>query len=91
MVNTAVTSFRDNFLRELDRTEVIVEFTKKDGTLRKMRCTLADYLIPLEKTPRGSQGAYSEAAQRVFDLDLNEWRAFRWDSVVKWTTLPITY
>ena len=61
--------------------DVRVEFEKKDGTLRTMRCTLAEDRIPEDKRPKNTETKFSDEAQRVFDLDLNEWRSFRWDSI----------
>jgi hypothetical protein len=58
-----------------------VTFTKVDGTSRTMRCTLRDQYLPEQF--RGKGTILTEAANviRVFDLDLNEWRSFRVDSV----------
>jgi WYL_2, Sm-like SH3 beta-barrel fold len=65
--------------------DLCVTFTKKDGTLRDMRCTLVEGKIPSDKIPKteGSAVTSSGSAVRVFDLDKTEWRSFRWDSVTK--------
>lgn len=60
---------------------VCITFTKSDGTEREMRCTLVESLIPTDKAPKGSGRTTSDAVQRVFDLDKQEWRSFKWDSV----------
>lgn len=66
-----------------------VVFTKKDGTEREMRCTLNPSLIPQEKQPKLSESEEGSStvgsAVRVFDLDKQEWRSFRWDSVKQFT------
>jgi hypothetical protein len=61
---------------------VTIEFTKKDGTNRVMKCTLNSDTIPVELHPK-NEGvtSKSEEAQRVFDVEKNEWRSFRWDSL----------
>ena len=65
--------------------DLSITFTKKDGTVRDMRCTLSAGRIPADKTPttegKGSQTTGS--AVRVFDTEKQEWRSFRWDSVTK--------
>lgn len=73
-------------LRDANTKNLCVTFTKKDGTERKMRCTLASSRIPEDKTPAGSEAPDSQtsgSAVRVFDTDVNEWRSFRWDFVTK--------
>ena len=76
-------------LYDQDNKGVMVEFTKKDGTDRKMLCTLAATLIPDEAKPKtpASEVVSEEVpqktpeAQRVYDLEKQAWRSFRWDSV----------
>lgn len=67
-----------NILRE---REVTVIFTKKDGTERKMLCTLSENKIPEEKVPTGSGKTKNSDALAVFDLEKEEWRSFRYDSL----------
>ena len=72
------------WLRGLLRNEeVTITFTKKDGTEREMYCTLKSDNIPSEKAPKNSGKAQSDESIAVFDLDKEEWRSFRWDSVRK--------
>lgn len=65
--------------------DLCVTFTKKDGTVRDMRCTLCEGRIPTDKQPKteGTSGSDSGSAVRVFDTEKQEWRSFRWDSVTK--------
>lgn len=63
--------------------ETVVTFTKVDGSEREMRCTLNDTLIPEDKHPKGTGGVVDELTLRVFDLDKNEWRSFKMESVIK--------
>lgn len=67
-------------LHDNDIKDLCVTFTKKDGTERKMFCTLAESLIPADKIPKEA-GSTGGSALRVFDTQLNEWRSFRWDSI----------
>jgi hypothetical protein len=73
-------------LRDANTKDLCVTFTKKDGTERAMQCTLAESRIPSDKIPKSDgtvAGQGSDAAARVFDTEINEWRSFRWDSVTK--------
>lgn len=69
-------------------TPIVVVFTKKDGTERKMRCTLNSKLMPkieiIEndfKKLASKNISRSDTAQRVYDLDIMNWRSFSWNSV----------
>lgn len=64
----------DNLLESV----VEVTFTKKDGTERVMNCTLMEDYLP-ETTGVGK--AASLDAVSVYDVDKEDWRSFRWDSV----------
>ena len=63
--------------------ETTITFTKKDGSERKMRCTLNEESIPSEKSPKKAGKAQSEDAIAVFDVEKSDWRSFRFDSVKK--------
>lgn len=70
------------FLKEaLTDGTMLVTFTKKDGTERKMRCTLQEAYKqePKESTSTRSVPTTSLA---VYDLDVQGWRSFRWDSIL---------
>lgn len=71
-----------NWLKSLLREQkVTIEFEKKDGTLRKMICTLSEKEIPAEKMPKGTGKAKSDEILAVFDVENDGWRSFRWDSM----------
>jgi uncharacterized phage-like protein YoqJ len=69
-----------SILRDLD---VTIEFVKKDGSLRKMICTLSESKIPIEKTPKNTGKAKTDDVLAVFDVENDGWRSFRWDSIKK--------
>ena len=48
-----------------------------------MLCTLAENKIPSEKMPKNNGKSKSDDALAVFDVEKNDWRSFRWDSVTK--------
>lgn len=65
-----------------DQSGVRVVFTKVDGTERSMLCTLAESNIPVSHQPKTkSDTSTSGSAVRVFDVEGQQWRSFRWDSV----------
>jgi len=85
----------------LQNSEVTVTFTKADGTDRDMLCTLDHSRIPVSvaktisttapvdgivresKKPRKEPDPHSI---RVFDLEKQEWRSFRFERLRKVTT-----
>jgi hypothetical protein len=72
-----------NWLRSLLKESVVsITFTKKDGDERVIKATLKEDLIPEEMIPKGtSTRKKSEESQSVFDVEKDEWRSFRWDSI----------
>ena len=74
---------RDWLKSVLHEREVTIFFTKKDGTERELRCTLAENKIPQEKLPKNSGKSKSDDSLAVFDVEKDAWRSFRWDSVKK--------
>jgi hypothetical protein len=62
---------------------LIVEFTKKNGEKRKMKCTTSLDRIPESEHPQeGSTFTYNtEKSLRVYDIEAEGWRSFRVDSV----------
>ena len=61
-----------------------ITFTKKDGTERTIVGTLMNDLIPVDKQPKGTDRVHSVDVQPVYEVELDEWRSFRWDSVVSY-------
>lgn len=77
-----------------DKTDVYVEFVKKDKTLRKMKATLNFNNIPKEKYPKSSEKKEIEKDIkepivekdpfiRAFDREKLEWRGFKFSSILK--------
>lgn len=75
----------NSFLKEkLTGGVVDVLFLKKDGSQRRMKCTLRQDLLPAQvdleeavqkKTPNPDLAA-------VWDIDKQAWRSFRYDSII---------
>jgi hypothetical protein len=58
---------------------VSVKFEKKDGSLREMKCTLKD--VPVYEKKTQTPRKQNDEVMSVFDVDLQEWRSFRLDSL----------
>ncbi len=85
--------FRDWVRGLLQSQPITVSFIKSDGTQRDMRCTLNWDHIPEDKRPKTPDtgpvdGIVRESKQRrepdvhslrVFDVEKQEWRSFRYD------------
>lgn len=65
----------------LQVSEMTVTFEKLDGTTRQMLCTLLESEIPEEKRPKNSGKTQSDESIAVFDVEKQDWRSFRYDSV----------
>ena len=66
----------------LESSVVEIVFTKKDGTERTMHCTLQeDYLPELQTESLSDKDKLKKDAIAVFDVEVENWRSFRWDSI----------
>ena len=78
--------YTKDMIREAARAGVIdVQFTKKDGSLREMRCSLQEqYLPPLigEAETKDNPDVLA-----VWDIEVEGWRSFRIDSVLIMETI----
>ena len=78
----------DNIMNETEiksaLREGIVEivFTKKDGSEKTLFVTTNFADIPFDKQPQGTTKHLSDEVCRCFDVQIKEWRSFRWDSVI---------
>jgi hypothetical protein len=73
----------------LQKGPVMVTFVKADGTEREMKCTLSGDFRPATPAPTTTvtdskpRRHPDEHSLRVFDLDKNEWRSFRFERLRK--------
>lgn len=62
-----------------------IKFTKTNGEVREMICTLKDdVVVPHEKTTDRVK-AINEEVLAVWDCEKNAWRSFRFDSILEHT------
>ena len=71
-----------DFLKGILKDGVVsLKFEKKDGSIREMNATLKeDVVIPYEKKT-DKEKKVSKDVMAVFDIDKQEWRSFRLDSL----------
>lgn len=79
-------AFKPWLISHLRMGNVTVDFEKVNGEFRSMECTLQESAIPETQLPKPlAEGAtprkVSEESLRVFDVNKQEWRAFRWDKI----------
>ena len=60
-----------------------VIFKKKDGTERTMLCTLNPTMVKEYEKKTEQTKTVNKDTCPVYDLDKNEWRSFRYDSVIE--------
>jgi hypothetical protein len=65
----------------LKTTGMEIVFTKKNGEERTMRCTTNLKVVPSNQHPNGNGYASSSNVKKVYDIDKQDWRSFRVDSV----------
>lgn len=69
---------------------VEVKFVKVNGEERVMLATLNEGLIPIDLLPNDNPDVIIERSmpnpdvQRVYDVEKDAWRSFRWDSIISW-------
>ena len=70
-----------------------VTFTKKDGTIRLMRCTLRQDKIEVPLSTKEQQEVVLRPNNviRVFDLENNGWRSFDYTAVKQFTIKGSNY
>ena len=75
---------QDEIITQLKMEIVNIEFMKKDGTRRKMTCTLMPEMLPdqIDLEEHVQSKAYNPDILAVFDTDKDGWRSFRWDSLL---------
>lgn len=72
---------REELVNLLKENVIQVLFIKRDGTERLMFATLMETRIPSRKLSETTPRHYSEENIRVFDIEKQEFRAFRIDSI----------
>ena len=82
-----------NELRELLKTDLVtVNFHKMDGTKREMHCTMIpQYLPAMKELNPNIKYAPSPIIITVWDLEQNQWRSIKFDSILSIETDYFNY
>lgn len=82
-MKTEKVKLHHNAISMLLKTGIVeVEFIKKNGEYRKMKCTTKLDYIPKDKHPTGEGNALiNEKVMRVYDINAEGWRSFNVDSI----------
>lgn len=73
---------REQLVQLLSEHRCIVKFTKVDGELREMPCTLRpDLLPPITESKDKKEKKPNDSVLSVWCTDKQSWRSFRIDSV----------
>lgn len=78
---------KNQYLRDTLKEKVaIVTFTKRDGSVRTMRCTLKADLLPpqtdVEEQVQDKNPTAPAESLAVWDLEKAAWRSFRFDTIL---------
>jgi len=71
----------EEILKLLSNNDCEVTFTKVDGSVRVMPCTLRATALPLKLTESKNTKEKNTAVISAYCLDKQEWRSFRVDNV----------
>ena len=78
---------RDEMINALRQSNCRVVFTKVNGEVRDMLCTLEESVLPeLKSKPEDKKRQPNEAIIRAFDLNKEEFRSFRVENVTSFET-----
>lgn len=78
---------RETLIKNLEKNIMQIEFTKVNGELRVMHCTLDEMYTP-ETFSENKKN--NDEVLPVWDIDIGAWRSFRLDSVNKISILEVT-
>jgi hypothetical protein len=76
---------RDEIIAILQKHEAVVTFTKVNGEIRTMPCTLQEHIVPAAaaKQEGSTAKAVNDNVVSAWCTDKQAWRSFRVDSVTE--------
>ena len=90
-METVRQAYKDGIIANLKERTCEVTFTKKNGDVRVMQCTLMEIVLPAAKKDepltQKKVRAVNEEVCVVYDVNAPGWRSFRWDSVTDFKLL----
>ena len=79
---------KDEIKNQLKNNIGTIKFKKKDDSVRVMKCTLSEELLPESDFTQGehkSKKTSNPDSLAVWDLDKLAWRSFRVDSILEYS------
>lgn len=77
--------FKDTVKNILRSGVVAVQFTKTDGSIRNMQCTIKKELLPAIEVVESAEPKKVRAVNPdvcpVYDVEIASWRSFKYDSI----------
>lgn len=73
---------KTNLVRLLEEGVVNVKFTKKDGSVRHMKCTLFDAIIQPYERKTDRVKAQNDHIISVWDVENDGWRSINYDTIM---------
>lgn len=76
---------RNEIIEALQAHKCVIKFTKVNGEVREMPCTLREDIVPKyeRKTPLKDATGKNQNVLSVWCLDKQEWRSFRVDNLLE--------
>ena len=80
---------KQRIIEQLEDGVLVINFTKKDGTTRRMKATLREDIHGYAGANRDPLGPKANVEREilkeylaVYDTEKKDWRSFRWDSLI---------
>ena len=80
---------KEIIVEQLEEGVLVINFTKKDGTTRRMKATLREDIhgyVGANRDPLGPKANVEREILKeylaVYDTEKKDWRSFRWDSLI---------
>ena len=75
--------FKEWLVGVLKTNTVDLTFKKKDDTIRQMKCTLVESMLPTIEKKTDRVRKENDDVLSMFDLEKGEWRSCRYDSITQ--------
>lgn len=75
---------KEDLINQLKISDVVLKFTKKDGTERTMLATLDPSKLPAREStePKSGKREVSTDAISVIDTEIGQWRSFNFSNLI---------
>ena len=78
---------RNELIEALQAHKCVVKFTKVNGEVREMPCTLREDIVPKVEPKTERSKRPNDSVLSVWCLDKNEWRSFKLSNFISIRTL----